>query len=179
MNLIIIAILVIAGSLIYFHKDCGLDLENFLLSLLVGLAGLLVGLLVGFLIIFVGSSIQYAYAEPDDWTIVDHERAELIALKDGFHIEGTAFLFSSIVNDNLEYTYIYEEPDLGLTANTVEAKSVYIKYINADKTPYTQKWESRPKSNLINWLFCPVAYKYTIYLPQGSVIENIYEIDLE
>lgn len=172
---IIIAILAIVGSLIYSHKYYGIDLGSFIISLMIGCAGLL----VGFLIMIAGSGIWSACAEPNDWTIVDHERAELIALKDGFHIEGTAFLFSSVANENLEYTYIYEEPGLGLTTGTVKAKSAYIKYIDADETPYIQKWEKRPKSDFINWLLCPGEYKYTIYLPQGSVIENVYEIDLE
>lgn len=172
---IIIAILTIVGSLFCFHRDYGLDLESFLASLLIGCAGLLVGVLI----MIAGAGIWSACAEPDDWTIVDHERTELIALKDGFHIEGTAFLFSSVANENLEYTYIYVESDLGLTTGTVKAKSAYIKYIDTDETPYIQKWEKRPKSNFINWLLCPGEYKYTIYLPQGSVIENVYEIDLE
>lgn len=171
---IIIVILSIIGSLIYFHREFEL-LDSFFLSIIAGFAGLLIGILI----MIAGSAIWSACAEPDDWTIVDHERTDMIALKDGFHIEGTAFLFSSVVNENLEYTYIYEESALGLTANTIKAKSAYIKYINADEIPYIQKWRSRPKSDLIYWLFCPGSYKYTIYLPQGSVIENAYEIDLE
>ena len=134
---IICAILAIIIFLVYTHFEYGIDFETALFSVIIGI----LGLLIGFIILLAGSAIWSGCAEPSDWTTVNHEKTELVALKDGYHIEGTAFLFSSVVNENLEYTYIYEEPELGLTTNTIKAKSAYIKYIDTDKTPYIQKWE--------------------------------------
>lgn len=169
----ILGIVAMAVFLIVTIKDWGFEWGNFFMSFLVGLGGFLGGLLI---VLF--SSAVFSTIPLEDCKIVETDKVELIALKDNFQVEGSTFLFSSVVNESLKYTYIYET-DMGLTTDSVNADSAYIKYIAENETPYIQTWEVRPHSDVINWLFFPGYRKYTIYLPHGSVIENVYEVDLE
>ena len=172
----IIVIMTIAAWAIflgYMHHEWGWEWSSFFFSFIIAL----VGFLTGVMICFIASGI-FSFQPIEDCRIEKREQIELVALKDDFQIEGSVFLFSSVVDQELKYTYIYET-DYGRTTNSIDADQCYVKYIGKDINPYIQKWEVMPKSNFINWLFKPGYYKYTIYLPEGSVIENIYEIDLE
>jgi hypothetical protein len=154
-------------------RDYGFEWGFFFMSFLVGIVGFLSGMVIALIAMAIFSSTPI-----EDCKIVETDKIELIALKDNFQIEGSVFLFSSIVDEKLKYTYIYET-DMGLTTQSISADDTYIKYIDENETPYLQAWEVRPRSNFIYYMFCPGYYKYTIYLPYGSVIENVYEIDLE
>ena len=173
MIVVICAVAATVISLIVAIKEWGFEWESFFSSFLVGFGGFLVGML---LLLF--ASAIFSATPLEDCKIVETDKVELIALKDNFQIEGSAFLFSSVVDESLKYTYIYET-DMGLTTQSVRADNVYIKYIDENATPYIQAWEVRPHSDFINWLFFPGYEKYTIYLPHGSVIENVYEVDLK
>lgn len=173
MIIIICGVVIFLGTLIKWIKDYGFELSTIPFSLLMGAVGALGGLVI----VLVGCGI-FECQPIEDCRIDMEDRTELVALKDNFQIEGSAFLFSSIVDEDLQYTYIYET-DMGMTTKSVESNKAYIKYIEADKTPYIQTWYVRPHSDFIHWLFCPGYYRYTIYLPEGSVIENVYEVDLE
>ena len=166
----VVAMVIFLGVTI---RDYGFEWGFFFMSFLVGIVGSLVGIVITVIAMAIFSSTPI-----EDCKIVETDKIELIALKDNFQIEGSVFLFSSIVNEKLEYTYIYET-DMGLTTQSIRADDAYIKYIDENETPYLQAWEVRPRSNFIYYMFCPGYYKYTIYLPYGSVIENVYEIDLE
>lgn len=160
------------GFLFYDHTVYrSIDFGDVLISILMGILGCLFGLIP----LLIGNQVFIT----DDMGLVNHEQVELIALKDNYQIESTTFLFTSIADSELKYTYLYEVPEKGVTAKSVSADKAYIKYIDESQTPYVQKWETRSKSMLINWLFCPGEYGYTFYLPQGSVVENVYEVDLE
>jgi hypothetical protein len=172
----IVVICTIAVWLIFMgttHYRYGWDWESFFFSFLVGIGGALVGLII--LLISCGIFVSQPL---EDCRIDMKDRTELVALKDNFQIEGSAFLFSSVVDENLHYTYIYET-DMGMTTNSIDSSNAYIKYIEANETPYIQTWYVRPHSDFIHWLFCPGYSRYTIYLPEGSVIENVYEVDLQ
>lgn len=166
----VVAMVIFLGVTI---RDYGFEWGFFFMSFLVGIVGSLVGVVITVIAMAIFSSTPI-----EDCKIVETDKIELIALKDNFQIEGSVFLFSSIVNEKLEYTYIYET-DMGLTTQSIRADDAYIKYIDENETPYLQAWEVRPRSNFIYYMFCPGYCKYTIYLPYGSVIENVYEIDLE
>jgi hypothetical protein len=172
----IVIICAVAAMVIFLWmtiKDFGFEWGTFFMSFLVGLGGLLAGLLI---VLF--ASAIFSSTPIEDCKIVETDKVELVALKDNFQIKGSAFLFSSVVDESLKYTYIYET-DMGLTTQSVRADNAYIKYIDENETPYIQTWEVRPHSNFIYHMFCPGYYRYTIYLPHGSVIENVYEVDLE
>jgi hypothetical protein len=166
----VVAMVIFLGVTI---RDYGFEWGFFFMSFLVGIVGFLSGMVIALIAMAIFSSTPI-----EDCKIVETDKIELIALKDNFQIEGSVFLFSSIVDENLKYTYIYET-DMGLTTQSIRADDAYIKYIDENETPYLQAWEVRPRSNFIYYMFCPGYYKYTIYLPYGSVIENVYEVDLE
>lgn len=173
MIIIICGVVVFLGVLIKWIKSYGFELSTIPISLMMGFAGALGGLIILLIScgIFGSQPIEDCRTDMED-------RIELVALKDNFQIEGSAFLFSSVVDENLHYTYIYET-DMGMTTNSIKSDEAYIKYIEANETPYIQTWYVRPHSDFIHWFFCPGYYRYTIYLPEGSVIENVYEVDLQ
>lgn len=169
----ILAIAFMVGFLIHEHRDWGISFSSLGLSLLVAAAGAMIGLLACLFAMCVFTAM------PEDTKVVEYgPEIELVALKDNFQVEGSAFLFSSVVDENLKYTYIYDT-DMGMTTGSIDANDAYIKYIGEDETPYIQTWTKRPKNAVFKWLFYPEATYYTIYLPEGSVIENVYEVDLE
>lgn len=154
-------------------KEWGWEWGSFAFSFLVGLGGFLGGMFI----CLIASSI-FMEMPIEDCVIKDKNNIELVALKDGIQMEGSAFLFSTVIDQELKYTYIYET-EMGRTTGSVDADECYIKYLSANETPYIRKWAVCPKSEFINLLFCCEYYRYTVYLPEGSVIENVYEIDLE
>lgn len=173
MIIIICGVIFFLGVLIKWIEDLGFELPTIPFSLLMGI----IGAFIGWIIVFISCDI-FEHRPIEDCRIDMEDRVELVALKDNSQITESAFLFSSVVDENLRYIYICET-DMGMTTKSVNSNKAYIKYIETDETPYIQTWYVRPHSNFINWLFCPGYYRYTIYLPEGSVIENVYEIDLE
>ena len=140
--------------------------------------GFLVGLLCGFLLLLFGNAFCSCITEKD--MVIDTiETTELIALKDNYTLEGEAFLFSSTINEDLTYTYLYNIPNKGITTESIKATNAYLNYISENEKPYIQKITEIPRSKILYYLFlCDNTY-YSIYLPQGSIIENVYEINLE
>ena len=172
--IMIIATIVAWGIFLgYMHHEWGWEWSSFFFSFIVAFCGFFVGMLICLI-----GCVAFECQPMEDCRIDMEDRTELVALKDNFQIEGSAFLFSSVIDEDLHYTYIYET-DMGMTTKSLNSDQAYIKYIKANETPYIQTWHVRPHSDFINWLFCPGYYRYTIYLPEGSVIENVYEIDLE
>ena len=139
--------------------------------------GCLVGLVCGFLLLLFGNA--FCSCATEDMVIDTIETTELIALKDNYTIEGEAFLFSSTVNEDLTYTYLYNLPNKGITTESIKATNAYLNYISENAKPYIQKITEIPRSKILYYLFLYDNTYYYIYLPQGSIIENVYEINLE
>ena len=140
-------------------------------SFLIGMIGLSLGVGVG----LIGGLCCDTTTGP----ITVQETTQLIAMKDNIGIEGYHFLTSGYVEDELKYYYIYEDGQRGMTTGNVKADRAYIKYIAEGKTPYMEKWEQTTANKVADWLFMPDETYYTFYLPEGSVIENYYSVDLE
>ena len=156
----------------------GLSEDGIGSAFFLGFLGGLIGLFIGLLIVLFGCCMfESMPAESKD--IEYNEDVKLIDIKDNFGINGQGYLFSSYVKDKLKYVYLYEDEIRGITINTIDADKAYIKYIDNSETPHIQKWSEVSKSKVFNWLFCPCTVRYTIYLPEGAVIENTYEVDLE
>lgn len=167
---IICFIIALVGYIGYY----GFDFEGLGFATLISLAGFCVGL-----IILLFAILGFEASDDAGKIIVETDRIELIALQDNYEIEGSAFLFSSIVDEEMKYVYLYEDPARGITYKSIDADECYIKYINENEHPYIQEWEERCKSDFWYWLFALSRTHYTFYLPKGSVIENVYEVDLE
>lgn len=173
----IIVYIAIIGAIVGFiagYCDYGDIWDGILSSLMTSFIGLILGLMV----LLVGTSFYDSVPEENRETIIveDHE---LIALRDNFNTEGCGFIFSSYIDEDLYYVYLYEG-SRGITNNKVRAENTYIKYLeNEDETPYILKYQEQHKNHFLNNLWLWGETYYTIYLPQGSVIENVYEVDLE
>ena len=168
-------VVVMVAFLIYTYFDLGgITVSDFLFCAFCGMIGAAIALIIVY-----PMNIKFTDRSLEDCQITyTDEKIELIALKDNFQAKGTTFLFSSIINDELKYTYIYET-DMGMTVKSLDADTCYIKYIGDNETPYIQKWiVSHPSEFMVKMFF--LSYdRYTIYLPEGSVIEEVYNIDIE
>lgn len=173
MIMLIICIVVAVGCFLWGLSEDGIGLAFFL-----GFFGGFIGFLVGMLVVLFGCCV-FESMPAESKAIEYNEDVKLIALKDNFGVSGRGYLFSAYVKDELKYVYLYEDEIRGITTNTVDADKTYIKYIDSSETPHIQKWSEVSKSKVFNWLFCPCTVRYTIYLPEGTVIENTYEVDLE
>lgn len=145
--------------------------------------GAVFGILIDFLIfIFIGlicMGVMSCYDEAKCDVVYD-TKTELIALKDDAMVSGHSYLGSGYIDEDLKYVYIYEDPVKGMKAEKVDADYAYIKYIAENEAPYIQSWHMKPKNGFVNFMigdFCTTYY--TIYLPEGSVITDTYDIDLE
>ena len=174
MIIFIFGITVMVGFLIYYIIEFDFDLSGLFFSFTLGILGVLLGSII--IVIVVNS--YFAGTDDANKVFIEKNQTQLVALKDNFQTEGTAFLLSASVNDKLKYTYIYETQQ-GMTTGSVDVDKCYIKYTDENTTPYIQEWEVRCKSDTLYWLFLLSETRYTIYLPEGSVIQNVYEINLE
>lgn len=168
-------IIATVGSLICMYSDFGeIGFDDFLFSLFLGLFGGVIGLIIVFPI-----NMKFTDRPLEDCQITySDEKIELIALKDNFQTEGATFLFSATIDDELKYTYVYET-DMGITIESLKADECYIKYIDGNETPYIQKWVVSHPCKFMDKMFFLSYDRYTIYLPEGSVIEEVYNIDIE
>lgn len=173
MIICIIAAICIIGGIIWGAYDTG----EVIGGLLGGLMGFIASIFISIIIGGLAHCIWDCYGT--DNIIQDTEQIELIALKDNFGVEGQNYLFSGYINEELHYIFIYEDPVKGMITGRVDADETYIKYIEPDERPYIQKWIERPRSNFLYNFFALGIHGNTIYLPQGSVITDAYEIDLE
>lgn len=139
--------------------------------------GLFVSLVVFFASILIGCYCTSSYntLDPTTQNIVYEESIPLVALKDNMNVSGSVFIFSTAVNEELKYNYIIET-EFGKTIDEVGADICFIRY---GDTANIQKLHNESKSKIVNWLFMPKRSFYIITLPEGSVIENEYEVDLE
>lgn len=173
MIMFILAIAAFIVILVYCICVEGFEIAHILVALLAAF----IGFVVGFFICIAANAIHNSIPI-EKCRVEEIEKTELIALKDNYLVSGSAFLFSSTINEELTYTYMYDTP-MGITTKTIDADNVYIEYINEDEVPYIQKWSIEHRNKIIAWLFAIGKYKYTIHLPEGSIIENTFEINLE
>ena len=98
MIVLVCFIIVAAAFLIYTYSDFGeLRIEDFLFSIFFGFLGAFIGLIIALF-----ANVNFADRPLEDCQITySDEKIELIALKDNFQSEGTAFLFSSTIDDKL------------------------------------------------------------------------------
>jgi hypothetical protein len=107
------------------------------------------------------------------------ESVELIALKDNLGVNGNYFLFSGNVNSEMQYTFLANEPE-GITMKTISVKDYkcYIKY--TDGQPYMTTNVYKFTDPILQKLLpCAKNSYYTFYIPEGSIADNAFLIDLE
>ena len=170
----VICLAVFAWSIYFFY-----DSDGILGAILGGLAGILFDFLIFFFAGLICYVIMSCYDDAKCDVVYD-TKTELVALKDDGMIFGHSFLGSGYIDEELKYVYIYEDPVKGMKADRVDADYAYIKYIDENENPYIQSWHMEPKNGFVNFMIGDFANTYyTIYLPEGSIITDTYNIDLE
>lgn len=101
---------------------------------------------------------------------------ELVTLEDNFGVQGSAYLFSTQIDNELKYTYLYESTR-GLTTGTIDADDAYLRD-NAEN-PRIEIYEEHHPNVILDWLFWPGGTFYVIYVPEGSIMTNSYNVDLK
>lgn len=134
--------------------------------------GGVVGLLIGFLVLL---CTQFCFSDTKyDEQLV--ETIELVTLEDNFGVQGSAYLFSTQIDNELKYTYLYESAR-GLTTGTIDADDAYLR--DDTGNPRIEIYEEHHSNAILDWLFCPGGTFYVIYVPEGSIVTNSYNVDLK
>lgn len=116
---------------------------------------------------------------------ISRTETPLIALKDNMAVEGHQYAYRAYINEELQYTYLYEIEGKGLTSGRCDADATYINYIQPNESPRIIKIEKSITHPLWNYLIVGKSIynfetEYYLYVPEGSVIaEGQYEIDLK
>ena len=108
----------------------------------------------------------------------------LYALKDSSNITGSFFLGTGSVDETDYYHYIVKEEGKGyIVEKLVVNDYVYLDYLNSENCEYDEpclvyyhdEWDNKV---LRFFAWSPINW-HTFYIPEGSIIENYYEVDLE
>ena len=157
---------------------CG---STFVIPITLGIAGSLFAILVSAIVSFCVPST--AVSE------VGRSELQLIALKDNMAVDGYysgRYVYRGYIDEELQYTYLYEADGKGVTSGRCDADKTYINYIKDAERPKLVTVEY----NITNpvWKFFSAndiagashRYEYYLYVPEGSIVaKGQYEIDLE
>lgn len=143
-------------------------------------AGIFLGTMIAFLLLFVLVVIMFCIycCVPTMEVPEPIETIEIINLKDNYGIEGYFYYRRSPANSELEYVYLYEVPDKGITIGEIKAKDAYLNTSN-DETPRVEVYITRPKSDFWYSMFGANKTTYKVYLPNDAIVRDEYIIDLE
>lgn len=163
---IIVFVLVVIGMNIYliYTKDWGGT--GFIMSLLLGIASLLV---VGLATIFMFMCAETNYKiEP----VERIKTTEIYALEDNI----VSYVHRYCSDDNITYSYIYQD-ELGMKSETIKDTHTYIQF--GDKNTHClEEWRGRFTNKFYNWYFGDRTI-YIFIIPEGSVVQESYNIDLK
>lgn len=120
-----------------------------------------------------------------EYVLASENETKLIALKDNSLVSNQYgnYVYRGYINEKLNYVYLYEVPDKGITAKKVPANATYIKYIEDDSKPRLITKNYKVKNKFIDLITFDAMVNYTeyvLYIPEGSIaVEGEYNIDLE
>ena len=180
MNLTIILLTI--GALGGFLFGLIID-SDFFLGVLCSITGFLSAALISMIICGLVIPIA-ADAAGATHSIEKVDVAPLYALKDNSNLSGTFFLGTGSVDETNYYYYIVKEEGKGYCVNKLStSNSVYLDYLNSENCEYDEpclvyyydEWDSKA---LRFFAWSPPNW-HTFYVPEGSIIENYYEVDLE
>lgn len=126
---------------------------------------------------FLASLVLGAFFADADMKVLTRQEQKLYALSDRNGVEGSFFLGSGSIDDNMKYVYIVEVEDKGYKMETLGINYVYINY--TDETPTLVTVTYIFDNNILNFFAVPFkSHEYIFNIPEGS-ITNSYVIDLE
>ena len=133
--------------------------------------------LLALVISFLASLVLGAFFAAADMKVLTRQEQKLYALSDGNEIEGSFFLGSGSIDDNMKYVYIVEIEDKGYKMKTLGVNHAYINY--TDETPTLVTISYVFDNNILNFFAVPFeSHEYIFNIPEGS-ITNSYIIDME
>lgn len=150
-------------------------------SIMAGTLGVLLGFLASIIVSF--NVPQTAVGE------VKRTETQLIALKDNMAVDGYCggrYVYRGYIDEELQYTYLYEEEGKGITSGRCDADKTYINYTKDAEQPKLITIEYNITDPV--WKFFSAndmsgtshRYEYYLYVPEGSIVaEGQYEVDLE
>ena len=155
--------------------------EVFGFSILFGLMSVLLAFLVSIIVsVCVPQSVVGEVARTE---------TQLIALKDNMAVDGYRggrYVYRGYIDEELQYTYLYEEEGKGITSGRCDADKTYINYTKENESPKLITIKYDITNPIWNFFSCndmvgaSRRYEYYLYVPEGSIIaEGQYEVDLE
>lgn len=166
----IIGILVTIGIVIYWiWDDCLWSVgECIAMGFLV-----LIAAVIGSILLMMFSSAAAETCADKTYHVV--EDIDIYALQDNITTDGSFFLGSGHIDDELKYFYV-EKTELGYTVKNIDADQAYIQYTtdrcHIEKQSYTfDNW-------FVRLIAEPITDRYIIYIPEGSIVNN-YSVDLK
>ena len=120
---------------------------------------------------------------------VGRSELQLIALKDNIAVDGYhggRYVYRGYIDEELQYTYLYEAKGKGVTSGRCDADRTYINYTKDAEQPKLVTVEYNITDPV--WKFFSAndmagashRYEYYLYVPEGSIVaEGQYEVDLE
>lgn len=136
------------------------------------LTAIVCGLGAGFICtVILTLAIAYAIdlADPEIYSAEEIATYDISAMNDNY--------ISQYYEENGPcYSFLYSTNN-GLKMETIDADNAIIVY--TEKDPYIVANNIRFVNPILNFFYGPNDTGYTIYIPEGSVIQDTYRIDLE
>ena len=112
---------------------------------------------------------------PSSEIVYEETATPIVALEDNMTTNGTFFLGTGAVKDDIRYYYMIET-ERGYKLQDVAASKAYIKYDTEPRIVVENGCGFKHWYNNI-WAF-PTHTRVTIYVPEGTILNN-YNIDLK
>ena len=155
-------------GVIYALNNCYGFWEGFGTTILITIFGVLISCII----IMPVSAIADSCADKT-WNTV--EDVDIYALQDNLTTEGSFFLGSGHIDNELKYFYV-KETDVGYTVCNVDADDSYIRYTTDRCHIERQTYEFT--NGFVKLIAFPISDRYIFHIPDGSIINN-YAVDLK
>lgn len=164
MLFIILAIIFVVAFAVYSWKEFG-DISSIVMN---SMLGLLASLFVTLVLMIIGECI------PGKVTYEMVESKNICAMNDNVNSNVRYFLFSGYSDSDLTYRYLYEG-EFGYEVGEIDAEKASIIFSD---TPKVEEY-TRHFANPIHDMFCFHSTSYRIYVPEGTIAMQQYNIDLQ
>lgn len=164
--IIVFIICVVVGLIIV--KTQSIDFMDFIMG---AVASFFVSFAITFLLTLVAAGILTC-ANPKTYLEETPVKTyDIISLNDNL----TSYVGRYYNGSNLQYITLYKT-DKGITNKTVDAD---ICYINYSESPCMEEYKKKYSNSILDFFFGDAGKEYFIYIPEGSIIQDSYVIDLE
>lgn len=161
---------IIIGVIIGIADDFLTIIEKVICSIIFGFIGFAVGGLIWISFgEFVGEVLDLPQVEV-------YEEQEICALNDSTLTEGSMFLFSSYIEDDLVFRYVVETEKGKYIEEIKGVESVYIQEGNYKPVVRTYSYEFEEEWHY--WFASPSTNEYTVFYVPENTVTNEYNINL-